>query len=180
MKNIKPRSAIESFPELLYVMLVPGCVNILMNPELTLITTILSSNFTNSEAFKVGFYLNLKESHFNIQKCSFQLIYSALSVTHVKIRRNAEKKTKTICTLLGNLLFCMTIDPISVQNTEKKSCAWPRRCSRKIGPRTSDTQQKPAVVFATQAAQLLFGLTCLLITNNEKSMRPRWRLLPQQ
>lgn len=94
MKNIKPRSTIESFPELLYVMLVPGCVNILMNPELTLITTILSSNFTNSEAFKVGFYLNLKESHFNIQKCSFQLIYSALSVTHVKIRRNAQKKKK--------------------------------------------------------------------------------------
>lgn len=61
MENIRPRSAIEAFPELLYRRLLSGCVNILMNPELTWIPARL---FSIPTAFKLGFYQNLNESQF--------------------------------------------------------------------------------------------------------------------
>lgn len=55
MKTIRPKSAIEALPEPLYKKLLFGCVNILMNPELTWIPTSLFSQ----QLLKCG---NLSES----------------------------------------------------------------------------------------------------------------------
>lgn len=97
MKTIRPKSAIEALPEPLYRKLLFGCLNILMNPELTLIPT---SPFSE-QAFKVGIYQNLNESQFcclclHILACTVNMQLSTnIHHTHVlhKKKRSSPKNS---------------------------------------------------------------------------------------